>query len=358
MAIYYLCPDEHVPYGGVRVIYDHVDTLRRHGYHAFVLHERQGFRCTWFENSTPVAYWSSARAGLVGALRHLPVLRRHATSGWVHRSRPPTDVTFGPDDYLVVPEIYGPGIGEIAPGVRKIIFNQNPYYTFVGYTLDLDDETTPYRHSDVIGVVVVSEDAAAYVRAAFPEVSITRVRPAVDPRLFYFEEEKNPQIAFMTRKFPEDVRQVVNLLKFRRRLPAAYRLVEIPDASQPEVARVLRASAIFLSFGHPEGLSLPPAEAMACGCITIGYHGMGGREYLRPDLAFPIDVGEIVKFTETVEDVAIDLSRDPGSLRERARKAATFVAEQYSPERQEGELVEFWQRVTARPRPERLPASQ
>jgi glycosyltransferase involved in cell wall biosynthesis len=246
----------------------------------------------------------------------------------------------------VIPEIYGPNVPNIAPGIRKIIFNQNPYYTFRDYSFDLRDKTTPYGHPDVTGVLVISEDAAAYLRAAFPNLPLSRVRPYVDPRLFYFQDRKQDQIAFMTRKWPEDARQVVNLLKFRGRLPAEFRLVGIDQAPQTQVAFLLRASAIFLSFGHPEGLPLPPAEAMACGCITIGYHGMGGREYFKREFAFPIGLGEIVEFAETVEDVAIALRDQPEPLREQAKKAAAFVAEHYSPERAEDELLEVWKRLT------------
>jgi glycosyltransferase involved in cell wall biosynthesis len=38
---------------------------------------------------------------------------------------------------------------------------------------------------------------------------------------------------------------------------------------------------MFLALGYPEGLSLPPLEAMKSGCIVLGYSGYGGLEYMR-----------------------------------------------------------------------------
>ena len=54
--------------------------------------------------------------------------------------------------------------------------------------------------------------------------------------------------------------------------------VEIVSQPHASVIELLQGSAMFLSFGHPEGFGLPVAEAMACGCAVVGYSGLGGRE--------------------------------------------------------------------------------
>ncbi|MBU1249401.1 MAG: glycosyltransferase family 1 protein, partial [Proteobacteria bacterium] len=33
--------------------------------------------------------------------------------------------------------------------------------------------------------------------------------------------------------------------------------------------------------GFPEGCPLPPLEAMACGCLPVGFSGFGGWDYMR-----------------------------------------------------------------------------
>src|SRR3989442_1489939 len=110
--IYVLCPDYEPPSGGIRKLYRHVDVLIRHGFEASILHHRDGFRCKWFASTTPVTSLA--------------------------RTRP------GPEDVLVVPEVYGPDLAALAPGVAKVVFNQNAYLSFRGYGLDVADVRTPY----------------------------------------------------------------------------------------------------------------------------------------------------------------------------------------------------------------------
>ena len=49
-----------------------------------------------------------------------------------------------------------------------------------------------------------------------------------------------------------------------------------------EVALALQEALLFLSCGHPEGFGLPLAEAIACGCLVVGYHGLAGRDFATP----------------------------------------------------------------------------
>ena len=67
---------------------------------------------------------------------------------------------------------------------------------------------------------------------------------------------------------------------------ADFRIRPIVNLDETGVAACLRESLIFLSLGQHEGLPLPPAEAMACGAIVVGYDGFGGREYMRPEFGF------------------------------------------------------------------------
>ena len=84
---------------------------------------------------------------------------------------------------------------------------------------------------------------------------------------------------------------------------------EIEDVTQEEVASVLKRAANFLSFGHPEGFGLPPLEAMSAGCLVIGYHGMGGREFFHREFSVPIEFGDIRAYVEAVESASADTSK-------------------------------------------------
>jgi len=291
------------------MLYRHVDILNANGFSAAILHQQEGFRCSWFDNQTAVAYVSNASAGNI--------------------------------DYLVVPEIYGPGIAKLGKAIKKVIFNQNSYYTFKDYSLDKHDLTTPYVHKDTVAALVVSENNKNYLQYVFPELPIFRVHYSVDRSLFKNDLPKRRQIAFMPRKNVEDVVQVINILKFRNAL-RGYELIPITGKNEVEVAAILRESLIFLSFGYPEGCPLPPMEAMASGCITIGYDGMGGREYFTPEFAYPVAHGDIVAFARAVEEVIHLYEKNPESLNQKTQSASRFITGRYSAEREEKDAIDFW----------------
>jgi hypothetical protein len=342
MAVYYACTDRAAPAGGIKVLYRHVDLLVRNGIEAYVLHERPPFRCTWFPNRTPIRYWTSEAHATPAPLRER--LRRRLGSSAppparerLHLTRPP-EIELDRGEVLVLPEGFGPGLAEIAAGVPKVIFNQNAYRTFHGYPLDLDRARAPYVHPDVRAVVAISEDNERYLRLAFPDAPIVRLHYSYDPVAFPFVRNGRRQVAYMPRKNAHDAAQVLLVLRLRGALDG-WEVVAIDGMAEPEVSQVLRDSSVFLSFGHPEGCPLPPAEAMLAGAVVVGYHGMGGREYMRPEHAFPVDVGDIRAYVETAEDV---LSREPAELDDTAAAAADFIRKTYPPEREEAELLAFW----------------
>ena len=78
-------------------------------------------------------------------------------------------------------------------GVKKVIFNQNPYHTFVGHSLDPADLRSPYTSPDVVAALVVSADSQAYLSYAFPRLRVLRLRYGIDSR-FAYRADKRPAI--------------------------------------------------------------------------------------------------------------------------------------------------------------------
>ena len=313
-TIYVICPDSNVPYGGVKQLYRHVDALNNRGLDAFILHQEAGFRCTWFQNHTRV----TSQCDMEARLRQ--------------------------SDYLVFPEIHGPYITEYQPGVRKVIFNQNVHYTFSKHPIGNHCRHTPYLHPDVVATIVVSEHDEAYLRQVFPGVNVLRIHYGLDHTLFNGRQLKQDQIAFMTRKLPGDVVQVINMLKFRGALDG-FELVEIDNKTEQEVAAALGNAQFFLSFSDRESFGLPPAEAMACGCVVIGYDGSGGREFLRAPYAYPVEAANLLQFSQTAERVINLYRQQPERVREQGRQASAFVLQQYSMQREEDDIVAAWEMI-------------
>lgn len=312
--IHYIFPDFAEPNGGVKICYKHVEMLNRNHFNAGVVHFTEGFRANWFANDVPVTT--------------------------IHKLRP------GPSDFLVIPAAFSIKLANLGKGMNKVIINQGCYLTFNEYPITDAPLPTPYRNPDVKAVIVVSEDSQRYLQYVFPHQNVVRVRNYIDPKLFKYREDKKRQIAFMTGKRYGDIQQVINILRYRGILDS-YSLAPIENRSEQEVASIMGESLIFLNFCLEEGFSLPAAEAMSCGCIVVGNHGYGAREFMLPEFSYPIPQGDIIQFARTVESVVTGHERRPAEYRDRTKAAAAYIQTHYTETATEQELVSFWDTMLA-----------
>lgn len=315
-SIYFLSPPDTEPSGGIKHVYRQADILNRNGFNAAIIHQQPGFRHAWFENRTPILY--------------------------------PPEPKLAATDILVFPEVFGPQVATFARGVRKVLFNQNCYRTFMLYGLDRDKSAPSYLDPDVVAVIVASDDAVRYIRHASPSKRLYRISLGIDATLFSYEPVKKRRLAFMPRRLPGDLVEVTNILRFRGVLDDV-ELAPIERMSEAQVAAAMKESLIFLSFSSREGFGLPPAEAMACGCTVIGYPGGGGAEYLLPEFSYPVPDGDIVAFARTVEEVLGEHTRNPGLLAEKGRRASEFILDRYSVEREEQSCLAAWREIAGVP---------
>ncbi len=318
MIIYYYCPDLNLPSGGVRTLYRHVDLLRKAGLDAKLLHNNPGFRCTWFQNDTVVEYVNSS------------------------------SLEFSESDFIVLPEILGPQMTMFAPGIPKIVFNQNAYYTFNGYDFDLDGNPSPYASPDVKAVLVVSEDNYNYLKWVFPGILLRRVVYSLNQKLFYYDSsQKENLIAIMPRKGFPDALQIFNILKYRGTL-RGWNVILIHDQSEEDAAKMLRKSRIFLSMLYHEGCPFPPMEAMACGCHVIGYSGRGGDEYFTEQVCRKLEPGDVCGVARAIEELIEISDSDPCRTKKQSVDASQAILAKYSVENERTQLLAFWEEMIAR----------
>jgi len=302
---YFLCPDENRPYGGVRVIYRFVDTLNTVGLKAAVVHKAAEFRCTWFENSTRVVSASS--------------------------------VHFEKGDLFVMPEWYRELVPRLAPGVPHIVFNQNAYETFTGLNFQVGSPPNLIS-SDTLGIVTVSEDNRRYLEMCFPRIRIDRIKLGIDTDLFREAASgKSKTIAFMPRKRLKELLQILHILGLRDSLKG-WEFTQIEGLTEVQTAQALGKSAIFLGLNEREGFGLPSLEAMASGCIVVGFHGGVGLEYMRPGTSIPIPDGEITTFVSELESVLARWGNDE-TLGTMARDAAELVRREYSCDSESAQVI-------------------
>src|SRR6476661_3980708 len=120
-TIYVFAPDLSHPLGGMKMLYRHVDILNANGFQSYIVQSSRDFKIDWFGYSPSVLHGR---------------------------------VDMNDNDIAVFSEIGGLKIGEWAAGRRKVIFNQNAYYTFVRYPLE-GKVKSPYMHPEVVASIVV-----------------------------------------------------------------------------------------------------------------------------------------------------------------------------------------------------------
>jgi hypothetical protein len=314
-TVYVLTPDLQLPVGGVRQHYRLVDTLNRAGIHAAVVHRDNGFRCRWFKNSTPIVYASQTIAK--------------------------------PDDLIVIPEELIGLVPKLAPGVPKIVFNQNAYTTLVWDTSPAETRAA-YYHPDLFSVLVVSADNVDYIRNIFPELRIDRARYEIDSTLYFLPETKRRVLSYMPRKRSIECKEVISMLQVSG-FPSGWEVSAIDGQSEEKAAEMIRDSSIFLSFSYREGFGLPPAEAMASGCIVIGFDGFGGSEFFG-EHAVLIPDGDTKAFSSIVMSILQNWESDQKRFSEMAKAAAAFIATNYSRQAHEDSVISVFSEAMAAPR--------
>ena len=309
-SAWFICPDFERPSGGIRKLYRCVDILNDAGFRAVIVHKRPGFRCTWFDNQTRVI--SSPQA----------VLQQ--------------------GDVIVVPEVYGASICDLPRGIRQIIFNQGAYL-MLDSLMNGATNLAPYiDNPDLVAVLVVSEDSAAVVEYAFPRVHVRRIRHGINPEIHHPPAgRKSRRIAYMPRRRGHEAAQVLKLLTLRGVLDG-WEVIAIDRRTEAEAANLLRSTQIFLSFSQQEGFGLPPLEALACGCLVVGYHGFGGREFFRPPFAIAVEDGDVVAFARAVENVIHQIEDDPTNMATAGAAGARFVFDRYSRDAERQDLLDVF----------------
>lgn len=307
-----LHPDVDSPIGGVKQAHRLCECLSSLGRKTCIIQDDASFHPSWFSSSVDtisVADFSNVRD-------------LNASS-----------------DIVILPETYMNVFSTYAPGLSKIVFNQNCSYTF-GIP---PNRTFPspvdifhlYRHPDLLSVLCVSRYDQEFLLGGLcldPSNVNLLVNP-VETDLFCLAGKKFKHVAFMPRKNSFDARIVSSLLSAQPWWQG-WKFVPIANMSQAEVSLVLQQSLVFLSFGHPEGFGLPAAEALACGCYLIGYNGLGGRELFELgsvyNAASEIQYGDWQGFIDAMRRLDSRLSGDSRELLDCLEKSSFELRSYYN----------------------------
>lgn len=291
----FLCPDVPHATGGVTKIYEFAAALKNAGQDVAVVHQDPQYRPNWFATDVPI---TGRQNTVVGA-----------------------------DDLLVVPEFMSTLLPQLR-GCTKVILNQN---SFSHGAIWFQDEL-------VCSIVSTSQYIQRYIQFVHPEIASFTIELGYDRSVFNATNAlKMKQVAYMPRRRGEDSKRIIQALD-RRGALIGWTVVAIDGLPAQEVSRVLRESMIFLSFSQREGFGLPPLEAMACGCLVVGFHGLGGAEFFDPAYCYPIPEDDICTFQETLE-VLLANPEVESICKAKGVAAAKAITDQYSMARQDADAV-------------------
>lgn len=300
--------DDPNPSGGIKQAYRHIDILNQLGIPASFVHPTPNFRQEWFENKTRTELWE--------------------------------DVELTADDFMIFSELV-----DKVPQVRgwdrcrKVIFCQNDYNVHVGFKSDIAEIKRQYRDS---AVLCVSQNSQENLQFLFPEAKVYRVRPSFDRPPWGFSANKDQKVVMLPRKRGMEIGTILTMAKIRG-MPKGWDIFSVGGVSEKEVAEAFKRNRIFLSLSQREGFGLPPAEAMACGCVVVGYTGYGGDEFMLPGISYPVPDGDFISLTRSLVDV---FSLSPEALAEIGHKASTFIRATYSTEAEVNSIRSAWSQIT------------
>ncbi len=337
--MFFVLPDAPHPQGGINVSISFAEILKRNGVDTFLLFDSADYHYPFLgDHAVPTTYTPQPNAaGLkqkIKNLRHGRVVRDPR----LKRRGANELVTPKPDDIFVLPEYSYDRERFRFPVGRHVLLCQG-YKPLFNSAIRMPGEMAS-QHPQMTAAVGTSEISMKAV-AAFSGCDPFYVPLFLERGRYQFCDAKKKKISYMPRRRTEELNGLVTLLQNN---PAMrdYEFVAIDGVPAREVDRHLTESLIFLSGSQRDGFGMPPAEAMAMGCITIGYTGVGGDEFFTRETGFPIPEDDTVAFYETVVSVAQAYAKDPSTLDQLRAQASEAILGRYTVSATETALMNLW----------------
>ncbi len=293
------------PVGGVIVQGEHVAVLCGAGFDAKIASTFEGGRPDWINPDAPIVN------GKEHPIRPGDVLVMHDSM--------PRHIF---DRFLSMP-------------IKRVFFCQNHY--FLDGTLKPRERLCDFP---IDAFLCVSEPIAEHLRTVHGIADPVIIRPAVRPAP-KIQGPKKLQVCYMPRKRTVEFGSVMYNLWFQYPELRETVFASIHQMHPDQVAQRMAESSVFLSLSAHEGLGLPPLEAMAAGCLIVGYHGGGGLDYATARNGLWYDEATPDNLTHLLADTLERLRAEPdcfAALTEAGRETAA----RYSQSAMETRLLEFW----------------
>lgn len=277
--ILYFCPDFPQPSGGIKTLYRHVARLNEMGLSAALVHQKHGFQATWHDYQVPLL-WLEDRPQI------------HS------------------DDICVFPEVMTETVRQTQHfAAKRVVFalSWQPAYTKL---------RPGERWSDfgIDHILAKSPTVKRYLEWSMA-CSVTLIPEYIAPeRYFHDPAAKQPQIAFTTRK--DNSGEWLQQILTRKGEPfSSFQWLALRNFDEATYAQHLRRTAIYLPTTLQEAMHVSVLEAMTCGCLVVGYAGVGGHDYLVGDGAgqncILVENGNLLQLGRQLEEVLHRWHREP-----------------------------------------------
>jgi hypothetical protein len=308
--IFYFCPDFPQPSGGTKTLYRHVHRLRAAGVEAAVVHQKQGFAVDWHLYPAPVV-----------ALEERP--------------------RFGDRDILVFPEVMADMMRQTRgfAGRRVVIaLSWLPAYA----RLQAGERWADHGITRALVTSPHIRDHLAWSQ----DLEATVIPEFIHPEHYMFRRaEKQAKVAYLTRKDASG-EWLAGVLQ--RRLPAhGFEWQALRNLDEASYAARLRASAVYVTTTLQEGTHISVLEAMACGCLVVGYPAVGGADYMTPENCIPVENGNLLALGQALEEALLRLRRDPDCYAATIAQARTTARRYQDAVAETSALLDFFGEVAA-----------
>jgi hypothetical protein len=225
---------------GVRHIYQMALTLKNSGFNTFIIHEKNDYK--------GVSSW------LGEEYMEIP-----------HESIENQDLKISPEDFIVVPEIYGHVLEQLSNlSCGKIVLCQA-----YDHMLETLSPGTTWSQYGFIKCITTNEEQKTYIENVMKNVSIDVIEPLIPETFKKKKLPSKPIISIHTR----DQRDTMKIIKtFYLKYPQ-YRWITFRDMrglNQEEFSMYLKDSFVSVWVDDTSGFGTFPIESMICGTPVIG----------------------------------------------------------------------------------------
>lgn len=238
------------------------------------------------------------------------------------------------NDIVVVTE-FTPYLGLYFNHAKKIIFVQS---IFLKENLLPTDIQKSYYDLGYDYIIACSKYCQLTVQNTMG-IGSTTITNGIDTVKFIEKPGKriNGRVLAISRKNPRELEKIIAFLG------KGFDIHVVDNLTQDELINEYQKADVFLATGYPEGFSLPPLEAMSCGCAVVGYTGGGANEFMKNEsTALIADDGNYLALANQLKRILED-----DKLKEFIRENGLKISRKYSLENMKQSLSDFYTSLTS-----------